>query len=155
MVDLGLMWKMALTIVIPLLSGCSDVKDERFATWTDARQAGAIERGWIPPFVPASARDISDTHNLDTNEQMLTFIVPPEAVKPMLESITPRTELKGAAAIKAFAAVEWNESAAKEAEAILLCTRTNSGGLVANHRTGEAVYVSPVEWAREHCTRPH
>lgn len=136
------------------LVACGGEIEESYATWAEAKRAGAIDRGWLPPFVPTSARDIHDTHNLGTGEQKLSFTVPAEAVRPMLESITPHNELRGELAAKAFEEAGWNTSETQEAVAVLLCTRTYSGAVVANHRTGQAVYVSPAEWARERCPSP-
>ena len=34
---------------------------------------GAIDRGWIPDFVPTSAFNIFEKHDLDTNEMILKF----------------------------------------------------------------------------------
>jgi hypothetical protein len=34
---------------------------------------GAVARGWIPEWLPASAKDIRESHNLDTNRVWLKF----------------------------------------------------------------------------------
>jgi hypothetical protein len=49
------------------LAGCGDVVTTRFATLADAKSQGAIERGWLPPWLPASARAIVERNNLDLN----------------------------------------------------------------------------------------
>ena len=144
---------LALSVAMSL-AGCSDWEDERYASWAEANRAGAVEKGWLPPFVPTNARDISDTHNLDTNEQKLTFTVPANDVLTMLESIDPHNELREELAAKAFREVGWTASEVQDAQAILLCTQTYSGIVVANRRTGQAVYVSPAEWARKRCPKP-
>jgi hypothetical protein len=48
-----------------LLVGCADVVKSNHATLADAKQD--IERGWIPPILPASAVQIREWHDLDTN----------------------------------------------------------------------------------------
>jgi hypothetical protein len=136
------------------LSGCGEGKNATYSTWAEAKRAGAIERGWIPPFVPTSARDLNDMHNLDTNEQRLEFTVPPEDVEAMIESITPHSDLTGDLAARALAEAGRDVGKASASKAILMCTQAYSGILVANRHTGNAVYVSPVEWARARCPRP-
>lgn len=49
------------------LAGCSDVVTTRFATVADAKAEGAFERGWLPPFLPDSARAIVERNDLDLN----------------------------------------------------------------------------------------
>jgi hypothetical protein len=39
----------------------------RYLGRAEAEADSAIERGWIPPFLPGSARDIREVHNLDLN----------------------------------------------------------------------------------------
>lgn len=148
------MWRFLAVGVLLSLAACGEEKSETYATWAAAKRAGAVERGWVPPFVPTSAWDIRDRHDLDTNKQKLTFSVPPEKVAPMLESIAPYNELKREWAAAAFEEAGWNIGERQKAVAILLCTRTYSGILVANHQTGHAVYISPAEWAGEQCPRP-
>ncbi len=46
-----------------------------FANLTEARDAGAIERGWIPSFMPASSEEIREVHDIDTNAQWMRFRV--------------------------------------------------------------------------------
>jgi hypothetical protein len=154
LVDVDRMRKLLAFSVVLALVACSEDEEENYATWAEAKRAGAVDRRWVPRFVPTSARDIHDAHNLDTNEQKLTFTVPPETVGPMLQSITPHSELGGELAAKAVDEAGWKASDAQEAVAILLCTQTYSGIVVADHRTGRAVFLSPAEWAREQCPGP-
>jgi hypothetical protein len=59
-----------------LLVSCSDRVGGHYPTYTDAERADAIRRGVIPTFVPRSATDIWEEHDLDTNEQWLRFRLP-------------------------------------------------------------------------------
>jgi hypothetical protein len=56
-----------------MCAGCSDVKESAYATMQDARQAGAVDHGWLPDFLPNSARSIREMHNIDTNQVWCTF----------------------------------------------------------------------------------
>ena len=38
-----------------------------FATYDDLITSGYLEKGWLPPFLPQSSKNIIETHNLDTN----------------------------------------------------------------------------------------
>lgn len=44
-----------------------------YATYEEAEKDGATQRGWIPNFVPKSAFQIWETHDLDTNKQWMRF----------------------------------------------------------------------------------
>jgi hypothetical protein len=50
--------------------------EARYATYAEAEDDSAVDRGWIPPFVPRSAVRIREFHNLDTNRQWLRFEAP-------------------------------------------------------------------------------
>jgi hypothetical protein len=51
-----------------------------YATYEVMVVDGAMARGWIPAFVPPSATDFEECHNLDTNASWLRFSVPKEAL---------------------------------------------------------------------------
>lgn len=50
-----------------MLTGCGDVVTQRHATLADAKAHGAFQRGWLPPFLPDSARTIVEHNDLDLN----------------------------------------------------------------------------------------
>jgi hypothetical protein len=50
-----------------LFASCEEVMRARYPTAAAAQADGAIERGWLPPSLPASAYDIAESHDLDTN----------------------------------------------------------------------------------------
>ena len=54
-------------IMVLALTGCSDVVTTQFATLAEAKAKRAFERGWLPPFLPDSARVIVERNNLDLN----------------------------------------------------------------------------------------
>jgi hypothetical protein len=37
------------------------------------KEAGMIDRGWLPEYLPKSSIDISETHNIDTNTVSAEF----------------------------------------------------------------------------------
>ena len=53
-------------LVALFLASCDEVTT-RFATVQEARSKGAFERGWLPPILPDSTRNITESNNLDVN----------------------------------------------------------------------------------------
>ena len=66
------------------LAGCgpSYERTEHYPTREDAVRAGAFSRGWLPQWLPASSREIWETHDQDSNDLYLKF----ECDKPEIES---------------------------------------------------------------------
>jgi hypothetical protein len=58
-----------------------------YATFADAERDGAVARGWFPAFVPRSATDITEAHNIDTNNQWVRFRAPPDALEAMAATL--------------------------------------------------------------------
>ena len=56
--------------------GLPDTKISSHANLAEVRKAGVIEQGWVPEILPAGSKDITETHNLDTNVGMGTFRFP-------------------------------------------------------------------------------
>lgn len=56
-------------------SGCERERS-RYATLAEARQAGAVERGWIPAWVPQGATELEEAHDPETGRQRLKFRAP-------------------------------------------------------------------------------
>ena len=81
------MKNITITILLLLLAGCDEQIYETYPTYAEAQRAGAVERGWIPTFVPSSASNIEDSHDLDTNRQTLQFKLPPSAINDMVAGL--------------------------------------------------------------------
>ena len=70
-------------VVALLLLGCTDeTLDASYPTASDALADGAVERGWIPAWIPSTATDIHEVHNLDSNQSALSFTLPQAAWRP-------------------------------------------------------------------------
>lgn len=52
---------------------CYERRDGYFNDLSEARAKGAVERGWVPGFLPESSSLIREHHDLDTNEIWGTF----------------------------------------------------------------------------------
>ncbi len=44
-----------------------------FATFEEMKEAGLIQKGWLPDYFPKSATNIREGHNIDTNRVWATF----------------------------------------------------------------------------------
>jgi len=75
--------------MLAVLVGCGDVRRAEYATFDAAVAAGAARRGWIPPYVPQTAVDIAEAHDLDLNTQRLRFRAPEGAASPALAGRSP------------------------------------------------------------------
>lgn len=63
--------------LVALVAGCSgETLDAAYADRSEAATAGAIERGWIPRWLPADATALHEAHELDGNRSALAFALP-------------------------------------------------------------------------------
>ncbi len=62
-------------IAAALIAACSliDTQSASYADYRAVEANGAIGRGWIPAFLPESATDVREKHNLDTNTKLVRF----------------------------------------------------------------------------------
>jgi hypothetical protein len=76
---------------VALMAYCEHVENpiDEYATYADAVEAGAVDRGWIPSFVPPTAAHIRDAHNLDTNHQWLQFRLSEADAREMVAGMHP------------------------------------------------------------------
>ena len=83
---LHLLFPMMLPIVF---AGCGlDMTDENhYSNLEEVKADGAIMRGWIPDCIPASAKDIHEWHNLDSNECFGSFSFEKEEYAEFTEEI--------------------------------------------------------------------
>ena len=58
------------------LAGCLETMESSYATRQEAVEAGQVAKGWIPRWVPASATNLREIHNLDSNASALAFDLP-------------------------------------------------------------------------------
>lgn len=60
-----------------LISGClgliGEIYSNTYDNYEEAVTSGSIERGWIPDFLPVSATNIFEKHDLDTNNIIVKF----------------------------------------------------------------------------------
>lgn len=81
LIGIGLVFLLVCCGLAVLLFSC-DVVEQRFATYQDAVDAGALHsNSFIPPFAPKSATHIHDVHNPDTNTGSGSFRFDPTDAK--------------------------------------------------------------------------
>lgn len=74
---------LALLAVLILSSQRFENTTSEFATYQDMVASGIIEAGWVPTYIPESARSIWERHNIDSNRVEMTFrFVPGDTSKP-------------------------------------------------------------------------
>jgi hypothetical protein len=68
-------FRLLFTLLLTGLSACIpiDEVENSFDNYGQAEDAGIIESGWIPAWLPETAVDIQEKHNLDTNAGLLFF----------------------------------------------------------------------------------
>jgi len=59
-----------------LMSACSERFTGYYPKYEDAVKDGAVKRGWIPEILPATATEIYEQHDLDTNNVWIRFALP-------------------------------------------------------------------------------
>ena len=87
-------------LVLPcvLLIACQDLEvvTNTYNTLADARSSGAIERGWIPAFVPAGAHDIREAHDqASTRRRWGLFSFRPEDDDELKARLGSETSFEG------------------------------------------------------------
>ena len=76
-----------------VIGGClNDVLDESYSDMNEAIKDGAIDRGWIPEWIPKTAINIKELHNLDTNQSALAFDIPSQTIWELPEQCNSITE---------------------------------------------------------------
>ena len=50
-----------------------DVTHSHFGGYAEAETAGMFDAGWLPRYLPRSAFEINETHDIDTNRVRATF----------------------------------------------------------------------------------
>lgn len=109
----GLRTRLAVPATIAALvlagQGCRDldVVTASYATLQEAQQAGAVERGWLPPGLPAGTFDIREAHSTDTNRRWGLFSFPPEGSSSLRRLLEPTEASLAGQVCDAPGRIEW------------------------------------------------
>ena len=64
-------------VLTAVLLGCApETVQSRYDTHALAERNGAIQAGWLPAWLPKTATDVAEVHNIDTNAVMWAAVVP-------------------------------------------------------------------------------
>lgn len=81
-----------------LLVACgNDLRESSYHTLADARNDGAIDRGWIPDYLPPTSRDIHEIHRIEHSKTWRSFEFLPsdsESLRRTLKSLD-KSQLAG------------------------------------------------------------
>ncbi len=120
-------------ILFVLLAACSgnaqETPEEAYAGYGEAAAAGAIERGWSPEWLPETAVDIREKHDLDSNASILVFDAGGSFVVPEGCDLAAKT-------LKASLSAGWWPAAEVAELPVYHC----SDGLLATDETSSQVY---------------
>jgi hypothetical protein len=79
---------MALSCLLAIAAcACQGRFVTRYASFAEVDRADAGLRGWIPSFVPRTARNITEAHDLDTNVLCGRFTLTPTEVQKLRPSL--------------------------------------------------------------------
>ena len=141
---------LTLALVIPLalvgVQRCADGERPvaEYATRAEADAAGAFTRGWLPAFLPASARALREVHDLDTNERWLRFDADSAELAALVTRLAPLTladARRTLARRPAAAGADWPPEFA--ARPLATPRATTFLGL---YRDDAAAYCLAIEW---------
>lgn len=77
-------------VLVPSACEQMETVETRYPDSESAMKAGAVGEGkWIPKFLPSSAINIRETHNMDTNELWLSFHFKPTDHASFGQACTP------------------------------------------------------------------
>ena len=119
-----------LMLATSVLTACAaEMVEASYENLGAAIADGAVDRGWVPDWLPPSAHDIREKHDLDTNSQIMRFTAPfwnGETLPDHCRSVE-------SAAPERLTASWWPKSVGETAEEVFEC---NGGYLAFDHPYG-------------------
>jgi hypothetical protein len=74
------MIRIVFALLAGVLVGCGETVTTRFSDIEHAQREHAFERGWLPPILPLTSKDIVECNNLDINQGEGSFRFEPRDV---------------------------------------------------------------------------
>jgi len=133
----------AVALCSGLASACGDfdVVTNTYADMAEARAAGAVERGWLPGFVPGGAFEIREAHDEASRRRWGLFNFRADDADALRARLGPETTFSGMA-VEAPSRIEWWPVALRGA---LHAERVGATGLHAYPVAGDQL-VAAVNW---------
>lgn len=64
----------SMILVLAVLTACdSGLRSSHYKTLEEAKKSGAIDKGWLPDFLPPSATDIQEIHHIELDRIRVEF----------------------------------------------------------------------------------
>lgn len=142
-----LMHGIAVLFVLLPLAGCEKSPVNRYASRAQADAAGAIDRGWVPDFIPENASSIIETHSVDANQARVEFTVPAKDYAGLVARarFVPLPKSFDRAVAKAIDMPSWSSLGKGNLQPVARCNGGEGNGLgLINRETGRVHYVEPV-----------
>jgi hypothetical protein len=152
---MSLVHEIVLPVLLLALAGCEKSPVNRYASRAQADTAGAVDRGWVPNFVPESASDIVESHDVEANQARVEFTVPADELDLMVArgALLPLPKSFGRAVSKAISVPRWSSLGSDDLEPFARCGRDEGSGFgFMNHSTGRVHYLEPAR-VQGLCTR--
>lgn len=97
--------------ILMVLIGCSsdfvETSTTRYSNYEEAAVSGAVRRGWLPLAFPATAHDIVETHNIDTNEVWISFHYKGDGINELISHCTEHPNIILPSARRVMKLVPW------------------------------------------------
>ena len=141
-----------LCLFVLLAVSCSERSTAYYQRYEDAVKEGAVKRGWIPVWVPTTATDIHEQHDLDTNNVWVRFTAPASEKTRITAGLKrlPDTEILRVKAPHPSRTDWWFEGLVQQSPAndnalnaeiyVVKCGENKVVGYIALERTTEKVY---------------
>jgi hypothetical protein len=136
------------------VSACSGVrsKTNAFATLAEAREAGAIQQGWVPEGLPPAAHDMREAHLPDSTKRWGLFEYPQSEEEILRSLVQPEEISLDGQRCDIPPRIEWwplalrgDLNGARIAATGIRAYRAKAGDLIfaVNWRQGRAYYWAP------------
>lgn len=104
-------WLNASLIGAVVIGGCSgdfvETTTNQYSNYKEAVTDGALQRGWLPRNIPDSAHEITEAHNVDTNEVLAKFKFDRVDMNNLLRQCAKTTDLQLPSAARAKKIAAW------------------------------------------------
>jgi hypothetical protein len=85
------MMKMLLRVIqvvfVVAFAGCNgETVTNSFSNYSEMQSSGIFEKGWLPSYLPKSATNIKESHDLDSNIVNATFVFNPSDIESVKEN---------------------------------------------------------------------
>ena len=128
------------------LCSCKESSLNKYESRELAAAAGAIDRGWVPEFLPERAFDIVESHSVDANHFRVEFSIHIEDYAEMLKdgALVTLPASTNDSVRRKISLPSWSTLGRGKLQPIAKCNDLYGGGLgLVNIETGRVHYMEP------------